>query len=300
MNAVRQIADKARRQLGWLVRDRFPGRVVVRDVHGVRMQLPWSHRLPDYTSGESIYGRNLMELAEALAGREDAPLHVLDVGANVGDTALMVLHAADARVLCVEADPDYLPWLHRNVDGDDRVAVVESLLAAETGTATVQAVRAGGTTRFEEVDEGGSGLSTVSADQLRADHPDFANLRLVKSDTDGYDVVLVPAVARTWSASRPVLFFEYDLELSRLAGNDPLAVWKHLADLGYEDVAVWHGGGWALGRTTVHAVAAQTGPLEERVGRRSRNYWDVAVAHHDDPVGREVLAALVSGMLASG
>jgi hypothetical protein len=105
-------------------------------------------------------------------------------------------------------------------------------------------------------------------------------------------VALVPMIAQEWHDSRPVLFFEYDHQLSRVAGNDPLAVWPRLQELGYRDVAVWDNGGAALGRTTVDEIAPKTSPLDGD-GGRVRGYWDVAVVHADDEAGRTALDALI-------
>ncbi len=290
MPNLRDLPSTVRRRTGWWVRDRFPNRKVVREVQGVQMVLPWPHRLPDY-AGNGPYGQNLVQLAAALA-EPSAPMTVLDVGANVGDSALQILNATDAQILCVEADPYFLEYLHLNVDEDPRVAVVEALLTPDPQTEATTAVRTGGTTRFAEGNVGDA-LPTVTPDALREDYPSFANLRLVKSDTDGYDVALVPAIAEAWGAVHPVLFFEYDHRLSRMAGNDPLDVWPKLADLGYRDVAVWENGGLPLGRTTVADIGARTAPLEGKVGIRAQTYWDVAVVHADDTAGLAAIEALV-------
>lgn len=290
---LRDLPSNVRHHLGWWVRDRFPHRKVVREVQGVRMVLPWPHRLPDY-AGDGPYGQNLVQLAAALARESgpESPVTVLDVGANVGDSALQILHATDAQILCVEADPYFLEYLHLNVDEDPRVAVVEALLTPNPQTEATTAVRTGGTTRFAE-GEVGDALPTITPEALREKYPSFSDLRLIKSDTDGYDVELVPAIAEAWGGARPVLFFEYDHRLSRLAGNDPLAVWPRLAKLGYRDVAVWGNGGDALGRTTVDDIAERTAPLEERVGIRAQTYWDVAVVHQDDAAGLAAVEQLV-------
>ncbi len=287
-----------RRQLGWAVRDRFPRREVVREVQGVRMVLPWSHRLPDYAAAAPEYGQNLVRLAARLA--RDTPLTVLDVGANVGDSALQILAATDARILCIEADPGYLHFLHLNVDADDRIAVEEALLVpvADEQATGVRAVKVGGTARFHASSGTETTLRTVSPGELRARHADLDRLRLVKSDTDGYDVALVPAIAGEWADRRPVLFFEYDHALSREAGHDPLEVWSALAEHGYDTVAVWDQGGRPLGLTDVTEIGGLTGDLERPLGRRSQHYWDVAVAHHADAAGIQALRDLVPGRLA--
>lgn len=281
-----------RRNVAWAIRDRFPHRKVERQVLGVTMVLPWSHRLPDYTRGDSPYGRNLIELAAALAEPGARPVTLLDVGANVGDSALSVLGAVDARVLAVEGDPEYLEYLRLNCGSDDRVTIVEALLSTEDGSGQVTAVRAGGTTRFQ-ADAGGQSHPTVTAEQLRENNPDFDELRLVKSDTDGYDVALVPRIAEVWQDAHPVLFFEYDHALSRIAGNDPLAVWPALAALGYSVVAVWDNGGVPMGRTTVDAVGDLAKVLDRPLGGRRQHYWDVAVVHTSDETALAAIEKLV-------
>lgn len=297
-------AHRAARRVRWAIRDRWPDRKVVRTVQGVEMVLPWSHRLPDYAAGDSVYGQNLVRLAEQLQ-RPGEPLTVLDIGANVGDSALQILDTTDARILCVEADDFYLDFLEINVGKDDRVTVVPALLATEEAAADgpMKPVRSGGTTRFtaDESDAGGSGTPVISAAELRRSNAGFDRLRLAKSDTDGYDVQLITAIAETWSDCAPVLFFEYDLRLSRLAGNDPLEVWDRLAALGYEEVALWDNSGNPVSRVPVKQMNEVSSAIDVPLRRRplfSRAaatvlYWDVALAHRDDTEGLEAIRNLV-------
>lgn len=291
--SLRSTASTARRRAGWFVRDRFPRRVVVREVQGVRMVLPWSHRLPDYAGKGSIYGQNLVELAKLLA--ETSELTVLDVGANVGDSTLQILDAADGKVLCVEADKYYLDFLHRNVDGDPRVSVVESLLAVDDAAEKTTAVRSGGTTRFVAADGADDAMPSITPTRLRESNPDFAALRLVKSDTDGYDCTLIPVIAEAWSDAKPVLFFEYDPYLTRIAGYDPLEIWPTLAAMGYHRAAVWHNNGGVVGQMTGEQIAARAAELDDFNPKRpgSRSYWDIAVVHDDDAKGLAALDQLM-------
>lgn len=269
-----------------------PERLVRRRVQGVDLVLPWSHLLPDYARVSPDYGQNLVALARGLAARAEGPLQVLDIGANVGDSALQVLAGTDARVLCVEGDPYWAGFLHRNVDSSPAVTVEECLLVVGADPGGSAPVRRGGTTHFVAGEQGA--LPALSVADLRAKHPAFAHVRLVKSDTDGFDTTLVPAVARAWSESRPVLFFELDPGLTRKAGADPATLWSELAALGYARLAVWDNLGTPLGRLTCAEAAGAVRSLEPPPVERGYHYWDVAAVHDDDDDGAAVLDALVS------
>lgn len=280
-------------RVGGALRRTWPNRVVTRDVQGVRLALPWSHRLPDYATQYPTYGQNLVAVAEALGRSESAPFVVIDVGANVGDSALQILATTDARVLCVEGDEYWLDYLHRNVDGDDRIRVVPALLLPDDAE-QVTARRHDGTTQFMQGGDGKDAASAMSPDALRSANGDLGRVRLVKSDTDGYDVKLVPALARAWSDEHPVLFFEYDPGMTRGVGDDaPEAVWAALADLGYEHVVVWDNFGNPLGSLAIDEAAAAGERLDEPLEQLGYHYWDVAVVHRSDAALRPVLDELV-------
>lgn len=279
------------------------GRTVRRTVQGVELQLPSAHLLPDFARIHPDYGQNLVRLAaglQAARGAGAGPLQVLDIGANIGDSALQIAHATSARVLCVEADPYWADFLRRNVGSHPDLVVEEILLTpgeAEGATEAVS-VRTAGTSRFvaagTEVVAGDSPVRSMSAAALRAAHPDFDEVRLVKSDTDGYDVLLVVAAAAAWADRSPVLFFEFDPDLTRKAGNDrPDQVWDDLAALGYEHVAVWDNVGDPLGRLHVSEAAAHAATLEPKPVELGYDFWDVAVCRGDDPAAIAVLDGLV-------
>jgi FkbM family methyltransferase len=293
-----RLVARGRAALRQRVRNRFAGRVVVRDVAGARLAMPWSHRLPDYVQAFPGYGRNLVDLAEQRHG--EAPLTVLDVGANIGDSALQILARVDARILCVDGDPHWVPFLYRNTGAEPRVTVVPALVVADAHAGPVTAVRqAAGTTSFVP-GAGEAAAGQLTAEQLRDAHPDFADLRLLKSDTDGFDARIVPLLARAWSASAPVLFFEYDPELTRQGGDPrPERVWDELAELGYRHAAAWTNTGEPLGSGTLAELAAAAAVLPEPA-ERGCPYWDVALAVDGDDVAAAAFARLAPGPLPRG
>ena len=86
-------------------------------------------RLPDFARLDPAYGENLLQLA-AILGREGT-IAVLDVGANIGDSTLLIVARTDAHVLAVEPDEVFLPFLRHNVEREPRVVIEPSLLVTE-------------------------------------------------------------------------------------------------------------------------------------------------------------------------
>lgn len=111
--------------------------------------------------------------------------------------------------------PKYLPYLQRNVGSDNRCVIEFGLLGTDTAEASsLGAVRKGGTTRFVRIGAGGPAVALIVA-ELPVRHPELPPIRRVKSDTDGYGTTLIPSLARAWAKSCPVLFFEYDHDLTQ-------------------------------------------------------------------------------------
>jgi FkbM family methyltransferase len=275
----------------------FPERVVRRHVQGVDLYLPWSHPLPDYAKNGAGYGQNLVELARELGARGGGmPLRVLDVGANIGDSSLQIMAATDARVLCVEGDRYWANFLRKNLGHDERATIEEVLLVPEGTFADATPVRGGGTTSFRAEAPSADAMPTMTVNALRAAHPEFDRLRLIKSDTDGYDPGLVPVVAKAWSDAGPVLHFEFDPMLARAVGDDrPNDVWAKLANLGYKHLGLWDNGGDPLGRLDIAQAAEAAASLEPRPSHTlGYDFWDVAAVRADDEAGVAALEAIVS------
>src|SRR5580704_12731074 len=155
----------------------WPQRVVKRRVQGVDLYLPWSHALPDFALLGPRYGQNLIALAVALdKGSEPGggPMRVLDIGANIGDSAAQIIATTGSEVLCVEGDPYWVDFLHRNLGDEPRAVIEESLLTPDDSEwADVSPVRGRGTTRFEAGTGSPDALPSLAMSALRAKHPAF-------------------------------------------------------------------------------------------------------------------------------
>jgi len=279
---------------------RLPDKPVQRTIQGVDMVLPRRHLLPVFAGPGSPYGVNLVELARRTA-RNGAPFSFLDVGANVGDSTLMVLDAAPGTAVCVEPDPEWLPYLDANVGSRDDVEVESALLLGPGASTQVAVVHeSDGSSRLERTEEA-TDLTCLSTDELLERHPSLREVSLIKTDTDGYDVMLVPELVRTFGGSRPIVFFEFDPRQTALATPeiDATALWGQLIDAGYEDAAVWTNGGDLLHVAKVSELEERARVFDRTRKERGFSFWDVAVAHRDNPAAREVIASFATDGSAS-
>ena len=265
---------------------------VKRAVQGVQLWMPLSHKLPYYTHLFPDYGQNLVELVDEMSRESPYRFQILDVGANIGDSALQVLMRARVDVTCLEGDPFWQRYLRRNVGDRPDVQVIDAILSASPLDRALALRRADGTTQMLP----GSRAMTRRHDLLMvadlADHLTLQSpVRLLKSDTDGWDTSLIPALAEAFAATTPVLFFEFDPRLAEMTGSPTRSFWAELESRGYDLCVVWDNFGRLLGVADTRLLHARE-RLPIGAGADSF-YWDVGAAHRDDPVGIRCLKALV-------
>ncbi|HEV3329398.1 MAG TPA: FkbM family methyltransferase [Bryobacteraceae bacterium] len=213
-----------------------------------------------------------MSLVHCAAALSAQTLAVVDVGANVGDSVILLERHLPGRCkfLCIEPNPEWLPYLKANTAGIP-VEIIPcfigegQLLAVNSsapGTAGSKITETGDRSRpLDEICEG-------------------RQIDLLKVDTDGFDFPILRSGSRTLSSRKPALFFEWDPLLWKEQGEDPEGVFEWLSTLGYKDCCFFADGGFIYCRTTL----GQAEPFRSLVAaaecRRGidKPYWDVFVA----------------------
>lgn len=229
--------------------------VVRHRVGTIELELPLSHELPFYRHDHPEYDRPIARIAREVGGP------VIDIGANVGDTAAAIRSETDVPVLCVEGDKRFFTLLERNAK---RLGDVELERAFVDAPARGRVRRSAGTARIEP----GSGqLPAKALPRVLHDHPRFARPALLKLDTDGMDLPILRANIELLARLRPVVFFEYDPHL----GAEP-DVFQLLHDAGYRK-AEWFENTGTIART----VQLPEHLHEWYVGHSGSRYADVCV-----------------------
>jgi FkbM family methyltransferase len=183
-------------------------------VAGQPLVLPPDHDLPFYQRRDPTYDAYAERLVAELAAGADRVL-VIDLGANVGDTAVACLGAApNVDVVAVEGSPGFVPWLERNTRAyGDRCRVVPSFVGPIAGVTDRGYIATGTSTgRFASSAEAGDSVDLsdfVSPGELLTSARDYDEV-IWKSDVDGLDIHVLVQNWEDIDGRCDTLWFEFD------------------------------------------------------------------------------------------
>ncbi|MDR1741115.1 MAG: FkbM family methyltransferase, partial [Synergistaceae bacterium] len=176
------------------------------------------HALPRIRARYPLYDRFLPFLAGRLPGRGA----IIDVGANVGDTLLLMLNertpADETLFVCAEPDPDYFALMKENAaqpmaegyqiilenafisrSKDDRITVKHAGTATSVKVSTIERER-----------EREFYTLCLTLPELMEKHAIASRLlTLVKVDTDGWDWDCVMSLGDALRTASPLIYWEH-------------------------------------------------------------------------------------------
>jgi FkbM family methyltransferase len=259
-------------------------------VHGAKLHLDKTHPLPRYVDKHPFYDSALPTFARYLRALHQRPIVVIDVGANVGDTAAIIAAATTpqgVKLVCVEADASYLPLLRENVlDLDARI--VFAIAGPSTGVSNHQAVA------------NGLGTSVIEASNIEAqtvaldDLVENGIVDLLKIDTDGYEVEVLLGSTKILRGDAASVFLEYSPNHLRRYGKiEPGRVLDTMIAAGFSRVIVYDNLGYLIGLFPIQSDTLLA--LTEYATRRPKLYYDL-LFHKNDAILESFMASEVVRM----
>lgn len=170
------------------------------------LTLPPEHDLPFFVRRDPTYDHYAMDVVRTLTRGSVAPA-VIDVGANVGDTAITMLATRpDLRVLSVEGSPRFAEYLQRNLAPHTDRATWRIGFVGSVGS-QAHYRQQGSTGGFQ-----GDGVEVddwISPAELLAEAPPHDYL-IWKSDIDGFDIHVLVQHWGDIDGGCDAIWFEYD------------------------------------------------------------------------------------------
>jgi FkbM family methyltransferase len=210
-------------------------KIVRRELYGKNIRMPRSHSIGYNLAHFPYYNSNLQRLVSQYQLYRTDDFSIIDVGANIGDTLLMLRQATDHPIHCFEGDPFYFRLLEENAKGIGNCYLHPRLLSDKPTTLKVRNRISLGTSEFTH-DDAGDLTEFSSIDAFAAAHFPKEPIGVIKSDTDGFDLRIIRGAAATIAAHHPLLFIEYDRVLFEKNGDEGLSFLEFLAGLDYQGV----------------------------------------------------------------
>lgn len=195
-----------------------------------QIKISLSHQLRENVRIFPDYNYNLPRLIK-YALESDKNITVIDIGANVGDTVAFIKNLTDVPVLCIDGEEKYIRILKDNVRKFSNVSVCHALVGSENKEANVKMKTERGTA-FVETSTQTTKIRTL--ENVLEEFPAFKTSKFLKTDTDGFDTIILRSCAKYLSERKPVLFFEFDPYLVKKNGDDPFGFFSYLKTCGYK------------------------------------------------------------------
>jgi FkbM family methyltransferase len=180
------------------------------------------------------YNDPLVDLVRTVTRSGRRPATVVDVGAAIGNTVLLLADQAEGSAnayICVEPDPEFHGHLLDNLRHLDDVQVHQAMLADEQDLVPAPVRIHSGTNS----PQGSDLVPATTLDDILSGR----TVHVVKVDTDGFDGKVLAGARRTLRESQPAGIFEWHPALLTACGEGTTLPFDVLMECGYQTF-VWY------------------------------------------------------------
>jgi len=223
-------------QLLWRKSCRIFSGTVCTTIHGRPALLNYGHTYPIYARRNRSLNGPLIELVAQCYALGGAPISLVDVGANIGDTILLLSANCPHMIraaYCVEGESEFFAYLRHNLSSFAYVRLFRAMLSSsEEPSKTLRRTNAGTASA-----QGEQLVHAQTLDSLLLD-PGIDHVDVLKSDVDGFDGRVLAGSRGILERDRPAVLFEWHPALCRNTANDWTQHFSVLGECGY-DRFVW-------------------------------------------------------------
>ncbi|MCF8255450.1 MAG: FkbM family methyltransferase [Bacteroidia bacterium] len=239
------------------------------------LEIYLSHDFPFNLKEKPQYSQNLGVIAEIIS-KKYPNLQVIDVGANVGDSAAIIKNKVNVPILCIEGNPRFLGLLEKNTASMSDIQIEKCFVGEEE--LTVTPINSLGTSYLEK-SENGIPVKTISS--IIEKNERFSNVKLLKIDTDGFDNKIIRGAEAFLRKTKSSVFFEYDPHYLSLQGEKGVDIFDFLVSLEYEKFVIFDNLGDQL-ITLSKNNKKEFVELHNFFNRGSSRYMDIWAIHSND------------------
>ncbi len=206
-------------------------------IHGREVIVNYGHTYPLTSRKIRTFDNPVVELVFQVSSAIGRPISLVDVGANIGDTILVLEANCPEMIdefLCVDADSEFFGYLKSNLAHLKGGKFLCTLLSASDGAerSLVRHVRSTASAC------GGENIAAQTLDSaVAASGPQRVDV--LKTDVDGLDGKVLLGSRQVLAKHQPAVIFEWHPLLCRGASNNWTDHFDALEQCGYEHY-IWY------------------------------------------------------------
>ncbi len=262
-------------------------------IHGHEVIVNFGYAYPFFARMFRSYNNPLVELVnQAFLARGKSSITVVDIGAAIGDTVLLIESNCPDMVkkyLCIDGDTEFYTFLESNLGSMKKVKSYLALLSESEGSEK-QLIR----THLGTASAQGKGfVQSISLDNLlSADMNE--GIDVLKIDVDGFDGKVLKGSHNILTKCKPAVIFEWHPILCEQTGNNWIDHFEVLKEHGYNRY-IWFTKFGEFSHFTDEFQKQSTDKLAHISLRNQHCYdwhYDVVALHADSTISDLALAEL--------
>jgi FkbM family methyltransferase len=190
------------------------------------------------------YGGQLSRLT-ALISQYYPDLVVLDVGANLGDSVALIKSGKDVPVISIEGDQTIHGLFERNTAQFQETRLIRTFLSDSVNNLNCTFTKVGHNLTIspgpKSEQTNYTEFSTI--DKLHQDSVVNASCKLLKIDTEGFDLKIIRGGELFIDTVKPVILFEFNRENLDVVEDEPYSIFSWLKRRAYNIILFYESDG---------------------------------------------------------
>lgn len=211
-------------------------KTVATTIHNRPVVVNFAYSYPIFSRMFPELNNPLVELVKRTFDACCRPIRMVDAGAAIGDTVLLVdanCPKMVAEFICIDGDAEFFGYLEHNLGPLSNCRRILTQLARERREERSLVRIHGGTASSQ----GSEFVAARPLDDVLA-HESIGPIDVLKIDVDGFDGEVLIGGRRTLREQRPAVIFEWHPIMCHQTGNSAQLHFETLATCGY-DRAIW-------------------------------------------------------------
>ena len=260
-------------------------------VYDFRILMPYFNPLIITYNQQKNFASELGRIASLVFSKYPS-LKILDIGANVGDTAATIKTSIDVPILCIEGDTFTYSYLIKNIAQFKNVTGINTYLGEKEETMNVLINKAGWNTTLVPTSSNANKVQIQTLDNIVNNLANKQDFKFLKIDTEGFDTIILRGATNFIKEINPIIYLEYNRDNMQDINEDGLPTILDLQQLGYNDILFFDDRGRFITSTVLTDVKTITHLHHYADGKNGLvYYYNLCIFHgNDKDLARELIA----------